>query len=96
ISRPGGKHYVLLTKNAKVLRRHIDPIGNEEQGAEVLGHVAQNPANPQVWGIRNLTGSPWVATATDGKTVEVAPQKAVPMSAGLRVNIGGVAAEIMA
>jgi len=96
IAHPGGKHYVLLTKDAKVFRRHIDPTGNEDRGAEVLGQVAQNPSNPHVWGIRNLTGSPWAATATDGKTVEVAPQKAVPMSAGLKVNIGGVAAEIMA
>ena len=96
ISHPSGKHYVLLIKDAKVFRRHIDPTGNEDQGAEVLGQVAQNPSNPHMWGIRNLTGTPWVATATDGKTVGVAPQQSVTMSAGLKVNIGGTSTEIIA
>jgi DNA-binding helix-hairpin-helix protein with protein kinase domain len=96
ITHPGGKHYVLLTKDAKLVRRHFDPLGNEDQEAEVVGQVAQNPSNPHVWGIRNLTGTPWVATDTSGKTVEVAPQKAVPMSAGLKLNIGGTIAEIIA
>jgi eukaryotic-like serine/threonine-protein kinase len=93
-AHPGGKHFVLLTKDAKILRRHIDPIGNEDQSSEVVAQVAQNPANPRVWGIRNLTSNPWAA-ATDGTTVEVTPQKAVPLKAGLKMNMGGVSAEVV-
>jgi hypothetical protein len=84
-----------LTKNSKILRRHIEPLGYEDQIADILGEVTQNPSNPNVWGIRNLTGTPWVATSLDGKTVEVAPQKAVPLNAGLKLNISGVISEIM-
>jgi DNA-binding helix-hairpin-helix protein with protein kinase domain len=94
-AHPGGRHYVLLTKNSKILRRHIEPLGYEDQIADILGEVTQNPSNPNVWGIRNLTGTPWVATSLDGKTVEVAPQKAVPLNAGLKLNISGVISEIM-
>lgn len=96
IAHPSGKHYVLLTKEARILRRHINPIGNEDEGAEILGQVAQNPANPHVWGIRNLSVTPWVATAADGKVIEVLPQKAVPLGAGLKINIGGTQGEVVA
>lgn len=92
----GGTHYVLLTKEGKILRRHINPMGDEDQAAEVVGQVVQNPANPQVWGILNVSRSPWVAATPDGKVVEVLPKKGVPMSAGLELKIGGFKAKILA
>jgi hypothetical protein len=96
ITHPGGKHYVLLSRDATVLRRHIDPRAEEKCADELIGRVVQNPANPQVWGIRNLTASPWVATTPDNKSVEVAPQKALPLSPGVRVNMAGRTTEILA
>jgi DNA-binding helix-hairpin-helix protein with protein kinase domain len=94
-THPGGKkHYLLLTREAQVLRRHVNPLADEE-GSTVLGQMAQNPANPQVWGIRNLTSSPWRAVFADGTSREIAPQKAVPLSAGLKLNIAGTNAEIV-
>lgn len=96
IAHPAGRHYVLLTKEAKVLRRHLDPTGNEDQAHEVLGQIVQSLATPPVWGIQNLSTSPWVATGKDGKAAEILPQKAVPVSAGLKVNIGGTQAEVVA
>lgn len=85
----GVKHYLLLNKDAKILRRHIDPTGDEETANEVIGQVAQNPANPAVWGIRNLTSSAWMAKSVDGRSAEVASQKAIPLSTGLNLNISG-------
>lgn len=96
VTHAAGKHYVLLTRDAKVLRRHIDPLASEDRTNDVVGQVVQNPANPQMWGVRNLTASPWVATAADGKAVEVAPQKALPLSVGVKVNLAGTTAEILA
>jgi DNA-binding helix-hairpin-helix protein with protein kinase domain len=96
ITHPGAKHYVLLTRGTKVLRRHIDPLVPEDHANDMIGQVVQNPASPLIWGVRNLTTSPWVATAADGKSVEVGPQKALPLSAGVKVNIAGTTAEILA
>ncbi len=93
---PAGKHYLLLAKGAKLLKRHVHSLTAEEQAGIVVGEVAQNPANPQVWGIRNLSPSPWAATLPDGNALEVPAQKAVPLLAGLKVNIGGTAVEIIA
>jgi len=95
ILHPGGKYYVLLSKDAKIVRRHIQPIGDEEQSAGVVGQIAQNPSNPLVWGIRNLTTAPWVATARDGTMVEVPPQKAIPLCAGVQLNMGGITANVI-
>jgi hypothetical protein len=62
----------------------------------VIGQIRQNPDNPQIWGLCNLTATPWTATAPDGRTVEVPPQKSVPLAPGLKMNIGGTIAEIVA
>ena len=91
-----GTHHLLLTRDARVLRRHIDPTGPEDQASGVVGEMKQNPNNPTIWGLCNLTATPWTATAADGKTVEVPPQKSVPLATGLTVNIGGTIAEIVA
>ncbi|MGP0062789.1 MAG: protein kinase domain-containing protein [Isosphaeraceae bacterium] len=95
-SLPVGTHHLLLTQNARVLRRHIDPTGPVDEESMVIGQTKQNPNNPNVWGLCNLTETPWSATAADGKTVEIPPQKSVPLAAGLKVNIGGTIAEIVA
>ena len=95
-SLPGGKHHVLLTMDAKVLRRHIDPAGLVDHAEKVIGQVKQNPANPSVWGVCNLTSTPWTAIAAGGRSVEVPPQKSVPLAVGMTVNIGGTMAEIVA
>lgn len=94
-THPTGKHYLLLDKGAQILERHVNPMTSEEDTSTVVGQVVQNPANPQVWGIRNLTDTPWTATLLDGTTVEVAPQKARPINAGLKLNIRGTTAEIV-
>ena len=73
----------------------MNPLA-EEDGAAVLGQVVQNPANPQVWGIKNLTQSPWSAVLPDGTAKEYPPQIAVPLNPGMKLNIAGAAAEIVA
>jgi len=93
---PGGTHHLLLTRDAQVLRRHIDPTGPLDQASDVIGQMKQNPNQPNVWGLCNLTATPWMATSADGKTVEVSHQKSVPLASGLKVNIGGATAEIIA
>jgi DNA-binding helix-hairpin-helix protein with protein kinase domain len=90
----GGRHFVLLTRDARILKRHVDPHAGE--GSEtVLGQVVQNPANPRVWGIKNLTASPWTAVLPDGTTKEYGPQIAFPLNVGMKVNIAGASAEIV-
>jgi len=87
---------VLLTRNATLVERHLSPATPDEQATTVIGQVVQNPANPQVFGLRNLTAAPWSATFADGSMQEVPPQRAVPINLGLRLNIAGMLAEMVA
>ena len=78
-----------------MLERHVDPSNDSQIASTVIGEVAQNPSNPKVWGIRNLSQSPWTTTSTNGAANEVPPQRSAILSAGLKLNIRGVTAEII-
>jgi hypothetical protein len=58
--------------------------------------VVQNPNNPDIWGIRNLTETQWTATFSEGKTKIIEPQRAAPLNLGLKLNMGGTEAQIVA
>ena len=101
----GGKYYAI---NNTCLHRG-GPLGQGTMNGEVVtcpwhgwqynvitGKVVQNPADPHILGIRNLTPAPWSATFPDGTMKEVPPQIAVPINLGLQLNIAGTRAEIVA
>ncbi|ALG67933.1 serine/threonine protein kinase [Beggiatoa leptomitoformis] len=96
ITHTKGKHTLLLHKETQLLQRHIQP--HSDKSPQVIGEVVQNPNNPNVWGIRNLTDYNWTATLPNGQVKTVEPQRAAPLSLGLRLEIlAGVAhAEIIA
>ncbi len=88
-----GQHIVLLTNKTELFQKHIIPNADT---AKLIGKVVQNPKNPNIWGIRNLTPSAWTATFPDGTMTEIPPQRAAPLKLGLKLNIEGVEAEIVA
>ena len=94
ICTQAGKWCVLLTSSMKLLGRHLDPTKLEE--TTIIAEMAQNPANPAMWGIRNLTQSAWSATFPDGSIKDVPPQRAVPLNPGTKITIQGRQAEIVA
>ncbi len=91
---PSGQHTVLLTQKQRLFQRHIQPTS--EQPHTVIGQVVQNPNNPDIWGIRNLTETQWTATFSEGQTKIIEPQRAAPLNLGLKLNMGGTEAQIVA
>jgi len=89
-----GQHTLLLNKETKLLQRHIKH--SSDQPNTIIGEVVQNPQNPNVWGIRNLTEKAWTAIFPDGSHKPVEPQRAAPLKLGLKLNISGTEAEIVA
>lgn len=71
-----GNRRVMLTRDAKLLRRHIDPFIEQEARGEVIGETVQSPQNPSVWGLRNLMNESWYMIRTDGTRLEVPPHRA--------------------
>lgn len=96
VAHAGGRHQVLLTADARILRRHVEPSAAEDRASDLVGEVVQNPAQPHVWGLRNQSALPWVATLADGRSQEVAPQKAIPLNAGMKLHIDSTVAEVVA
>ena len=90
-----GAHHVLLTDGATISHSVIAPGSREEGDPAPVGQVVRNPADPAIWGIRNLSRLTWRATFPDGRSLEVPPQKSVPLNPGTRVDLGGVSAEII-
>ncbi len=56
--------------------------GIDEPGGEVV----QNKSNPQLWGIRNLTGRPWHEVAPDGKQRAIAKNEVARALRGVRIS----------
>ncbi|MBS1194461.1 MAG: protein kinase, partial [Methanomicrobia archaeon] len=94
IHLPSGHHHVLLTGNRSLRRRHLNPSGKEENDTDEVARVVPHPQNPAIWGIRNLTETPWKVTFPDGKTMEVGKDRSVPLNPGTTFSLGSVTAEI--
>ncbi|MDD1657089.1 MAG: protein kinase [Methanomicrobiales archaeon] len=94
IHLPAGHYHVLLTGNRSLRRRHLNPAGKEENDTEEMARVVPHPQDPAIWGIRNLTETPWKVTFPDGKTLEVGKDRSVPLNPGTTLLLGAVTAEI--
>lgn len=86
LTSTAGKQYIVLNKDTRMKKRHIEPTSHQEQWNEIVGEVVQNPNNPSVWGIRNHTTNSWKATTAAGAVKEIPPQKSVPLQAGLKIQ----------
>jgi DNA-binding helix-hairpin-helix protein with protein kinase domain len=89
-----GQHTVLLNRKTKLFQRHIQATTKTPN--KLIGEIVQNPQNPKVWGIRNLTEKAWTAKFPDGSLKPVEPQRAAPLKLGLKLSIGGTEVEIVA
>jgi DNA-binding helix-hairpin-helix protein with protein kinase domain len=90
-----GTHHVLLTEGATLSQGVIAPGSREEGESVPAGQVVRNPADPTIWGIRNLSRVVWHVTFPGGQSLEVPPQKSVPLNPRTRIDMGGVSAEIV-
>ena len=95
VRHAAGIHYLTLSEGTRLLKRHLSNPWQEEETEVLLGEVVQNPQQPGVWGIKNLSTSSWKATPSGGSPREIPPQKAVPLNPGFRIEIEGAEAEIV-
>jgi DNA-binding helix-hairpin-helix protein with protein kinase domain len=90
-----GPHHLLLTEGAAISREALGQGGRDEGSPVPVGQVVRNPADPGIWGIRNLSPVPWRVTFPDGRSLEIPPGMSVPLNRGTRIDLGGVQAEII-
>ncbi|MBF0584392.1 MAG: protein kinase [Magnetococcales bacterium] len=89
-----GTYHFSLLLGKKLSTLFTNP--EEEEKARLFGEVTQHPTNPQIWGIRNLTQTPWRATFPDGSRKMVEPERAAPLTIGIKLDFDGFSGEIVA
>lgn len=85
-----GKSTVLLMAGTKLYQHHIDGDYDMET---VAGEVVQNPSNPKLWGIKNLSQDNWTYSKGDGTQVPVAPGRSAAIARDAKVDFGQLTGE---
>lgn len=88
-----GKSVVMLNYNTELFPHHIDDGKMFDFSAPVAA-VAQHPANPNLWGLKNTSQNKWVITSADGAVKDVEPGKSVSLTVGTKIQFGKIVGEI--
>ena len=88
-----GKSVVMLNYNTELFPHHIDDRRMFDFSAPVAV-VSQHPANPNVWGLKNVSTDKWVITAADGSVKDVEPGRSVSLTVGTRIQFSRAEGEI--
>jgi serine/threonine protein kinase len=87
-----GNLIIMLNHNTKLYPYHLDPISYNF--SKPIAEIGQHPANPQLWGLKNISDRSWQVTKPDGTTMEVPSGKNVSLGNGIKVNFGQAEGEI--
>ena len=96
ISTSRKERILIINPNTKIYAYQLDPgLFDIEEGDVIVGEVAQNPKNPSVWGLRNLTGDNWFYSTANGEEKSCAPNKAIVLNKELSINFGTATGETL-
>lgn len=85
-----GKNRILLLKGTKLYSHHICADFDMKT---IVGEVVQNPNNPNLWGIRNLSNENWTYIKPDGIQIPVAIGKSAAIAKDIKINFGQLTGE---
>ena len=87
-----GKSVVMLNYDTKLFPHHIDDGRLYDFSAPVAA-VAVHPANPSIWGLKNLSQDKWFITSAEN-VKDVEPEKSVTLAVGTKIQFGKIEGEI--
>lgn len=85
-----GRSTILLMADTKIYRHHIDGGHDMET---VAGEVVQNPNNPGLWGIKNLTKENWTYIKADGTQIPVVEGRSAAIAKDAKIDFGQLTGE---
>jgi len=88
-----GKSVVMLNYNTELFPHHIDDDKMYDFSAPVAA-VSQHPANPNLWGLKNVSTNKWVITSADGAIKDVESGRSVSLTVGTKIQFGKIEGEI--
>lgn len=84
------RNTVLLMANAKLYKHHID--GKHDMDT-VVGEVVQNPDNPNIWGVKNLSKGNWIYIKADGTQIPVSEGRSAAIAKDAKIDFGQLVGE---
>jgi serine/threonine protein kinase len=87
------QNIVMLNRDSKLYAHHVDDT-RKFNFSNAIAAIAQNPQNPEIWGLTNLSESPWVVTLSDASVRHIEPGRSITLTRGLKINFGKVEGEI--
>jgi hypothetical protein len=88
-----GRNVVLLNHDTKLYLHHVDEQKLYDC-TKAVAEVSRHPTQPNVWGLKNISGEKWVSTTSDGAIKEIEPNRSVSLGIGTKINFGKSEGEI--
>lgn len=88
-----GNNVIMLNHDTQLFPHHVDDQ-RAYDFSQPIAAVTQHPKDPNVWGLKNLSGEKWVITAPDGTINDVEPGRNARLAVGIKVNFGKTEGEI--
>jgi len=82
-----GRQLIMLNYDVKLYAHHVDP-DRPYDFSQPMAQVSRHPSDPNIWGLRNLTASPWTATDGGGVIRTINPGEGITLRPGLKINFG--------
>lgn len=89
-----GKNVIMLNHDTQIFPHHVDD-GRGYDFSAPIASVTRHPTQPDVWGLKNLSGDTWsYQTTADATPGVVPPGRSVTLASGTRINFGRAEGEI--
>ena len=88
-----GKNVVMLNHDTEIFPHHVDD-GKMYDFSKPVATMTQHPTNPNIWGLKNVSGERWVSTTADGISKDVEPGRSVSLGVGTKIHFGKAEGEI--
>jgi len=84
--------YVVLNHDTRIYPHHT---GKQYDFSKEVASVVQNPNDPRIWGIKNLTNLPWQTRRGGGEWKVVDPGRSAMIAPDTEINFGTRSAKIV-
>ena len=88
-----GKSVVMLNADSKLYLHHMAD-GHDYDFSTPVAEVTRHPSDPNIWGLKNISGTKWVVTLPNGTLKDVEPGRSAPLASNTKIAFGKVDGEI--
>lgn len=82
-----GRQLIMLNHDSQLYAHHLEP-DQLYDFSQPMAEVSRHPRDPGIWGLKNLTNSPWTATSSEGVMQTVDPGRSITLKPELKINFG--------